>query len=319
MAQARCWTGNCNDGADTIPTIHDQSEVTHYIGRGWQDDYSDRLFVNVENQTATTMAWQSANGTVTFINAGGTWKSWSGRYELIDRGANPSDGLGRWVIRTTDSDAPRLIWSFEEFAFTSYSGNVYTLGRLRRHAILTSNLSDLGGQYGYTVTWTSAGTISNVVDSIGRELDFTYYSPPPDNGITRSRSISQVSYKASPTATPVAVVAVTMTPDNQFLDRVQKVGVGGYTRFLYYTVPVGQTCVNCGSLITDIVTPGDGAASTPAIQASVMSTEIVLEHNDYGPDPFATDYLIGTHTKYPGREYGYTYPTSTSTIQFDLH
>ncbi|HYD00904.1 MAG TPA: hypothetical protein VEB22_06720, partial [Phycisphaerales bacterium] len=137
------------------------------------DNFSDRLYVSVYGKPATSIiTWQSQNGTVTFSAATG-WKSWSGRYELIDRCAppnpctlgllgalNPSDGVGRWIVRTTDSSAPRQMWAFEEFGYTSYGGAayVYKLGRLRRRALLTSDLSNVAGRYNYTVDWATNGT-----------------------------------------------------------------------------------------------------------------------------------------------------------------
>lgn len=325
-AQGRCPLASCPGGvgADTVPTIHNQNEVTHFVGAGWLDNYSDRLYVHVENENSTTITWQSIGGTVTFQNVGGLWKSWGGKFELIDRGTPaPSDGYGRWVVRTTDTSKARLIWSFEEFTYTSYSSVALTLGRLRRHAILGSNLSNLTGTYGYTVNWTAAGptaTLSSVVDSLSREYDFTYYSPPPTNGVTVSRSLAQVIYKPSAGSPAQPVVSLQMALDNLRLDRVSSPGAAGYTRFLYYTPGSAITCDHCANLITDIVSAGT-STSTPAIQAPIdTSHEVVLEHDDYGAygAPFATNILVGTHTRYPGHEYAYLYPSATTTTQYDL-
>jgi YD repeat-containing protein len=305
-----------NGVQDPVPTIHDQEETTYYFGKGWLDDFGDRLYINVKNKQPDKMTWQSRHATVTFTAASG-WKSWSGKYELIDRGPNPADGFGRWVVRTTDTSAPREMWSFEEYTYTSYSTPVttYTLGRLRRHALLTSNLTNLTGRYGFTLTWAADGTLANVVDSLTRELDFFYYSPPPDGGITRSKSLSRIQYRPASAGVATDVVTLQMTSDNQYLDRVIKSGLGGYTRFLYLRNAQTQ-CRHCGALMSDVIVPGDAASSTPVAQAPLMSTEIALEHNDYAPT--SAGVMRGSYAKYPGREYAYQWGNQTS-IQFDLH
>ncbi|HEX5059988.1 MAG TPA: hypothetical protein VFV99_11545, partial [Kofleriaceae bacterium] len=41
-------------GSDTGPTIHHSNEVTHFLGSGWVDDYSDRLFLNVRDKAVSS-------------------------------------------------------------------------------------------------------------------------------------------------------------------------------------------------------------------------------------------------------------------------
>lgn len=313
------------------PVIHHSQEDTHFVGTGWLDNFGDRLYVTAPNTAATQISWAGQNGTVTFINKAGVWTSFSGTYELIDRGAAPADGLGRWVVRTTNAAAPRQIWAFEEFTYAPYGGGTtQRLGRLRRRAMLTSNLSDLTGRYGFTVTWTAAGTIDNATDTLGRILRFDYTNetecvqtdPNPPHACTateiRSIRLSAVRYQPSTTATAVVVATLqtTAAPANTRLERVERPAIAGYTRFLYLDAASTATCVHCAGLLTDVIVPGDAAAATPAPSAPVMASEVVREHDDYGPGP-SPSVLVGVHSKAPGREYAYEY-SSTTTKQFDL-
>ncbi|MDQ3341016.1 MAG: hypothetical protein M4D80_38145 [Myxococcota bacterium] len=307
-----------NGTQDTVPKIHDHDEETHFLGNGWQDSFSDRLFINTRNKPATLITWRSMNGTVTFSASSG-WKSWNGKYELIDRGANPADGLGRWVVRTTDSSGPRQIWAFDEFTYDSYGGSqyVYALGRLRRRALLTSNLANLTGRYGYTIDWTSTGVIDKVTDTLGREISISYRQTT-NGSVTTSRTVNEVRYRPAAAATQLVVASLTFDPRNALLDRATRPGVSGYTRFLYWNSPPSD-CQLCGSALTDVLVPGPLTTSTPTTQAPPLASEIALEHNEYTTAVF-TNYKIplASKSKYPGREYAYTHSTGSST-QFDLH
>ena len=305
-----------NGTQDTVPKIHDHDEETHFLGQGWQDSFSDRLFIATRNKPSNTITWRSMNGTVTFTSSNG-WKSWNGKYELIDRGTNPADGFGRWVVRTTDSSGPRQIWAFDEFAYTSYGGVQYTLGRLRRRAVLTSNLANLTGRYGYTIDWTSTGLIDKITDTLGREVSIVYRQTTNGSNTT-SRTVNEVRYKATPTATQILVATLTFDPRNALLDRATRPGVSGYTRFLYWNSGPDD-CALCGSALTDVLVPGPLTTSTPATQAPPQSSEVALEHNEYTTSVFANYKLpLALKSRYPGREYAYQHSTGTST-QFDLH
>lgn len=311
---------------DPEPTIHHSDETTHFIGNGWLDDYSDRLFVNVRNQSTDKITWQRRDATITFSSASG-WKSAGGKFELIDRGPNPAqrtptgdDGYGRWVVRTTDSHARREIWAFEEHTYVDYGSatTTYTLGRLRRRALLTSSLTDLNGRYGFTISWTPSGTLEKAVDSIGRELRFFYVpvTDPSNSNIIRSRRLSYVQYRPSATASIWNVVRLSMTQDKTRLDKVEQIGTSKYTRFLYMQSPPSG-CPNCTSLVVAVIGPGTGPGSTPAIQAPLQIGEVALEENWYGQS-LASSRYIGIRSRYPGREYAHEYGINLAT-QFDLH
>jgi len=318
-------TRTVNGIADTQPTIHHEDEATHYLGTRWLDNYSDRLFINVFGKPTDTITWQSQNGTVTFSASTG-WKSWSGRYELIDRGANPADGFGRWVVRTTDAAAARQVWTFEEFTYTSYGGAsyVYTLGRLKRRALLTSNLTNLTGRYGYTINWLANGTIDRAVDTLGRELIFVYDAPPPVGGRTYRRSLRTIQYRA-PGGTAQSVVQLYTDISNTVLDRVVRVGQPWwYTRFLYKTFPLGTNCVNCGALLTSVIVPGPNrpldAGQNPVIPSelqAMQSWEIELEGHEFAPSPSAAEIMVAVGSRYPGRRFGYQWSAGSAT-QLDL-
>ncbi|MEO7730171.1 MAG: hypothetical protein ABIY55_04305, partial [Kofleriaceae bacterium] len=234
------------------------------------------------------------------------------------------------MVRSSDPAMPRQAWAFEEFTYAPYAGGAaQTLGRLRRRAVLNSNPADLVGRYGFTVTWT-AGTIDNATDTLGRILRFDYANetecvqtdPSPPHAClrleTRSIRLAAVRYQSNVAAASVVVAALqtTAAPDNTRLERIERPAVAGYTRFLYQLDPSSSFCVHCAALLTDVIVPGDAAAATPGPLAPVMASEIVLEHDDYGPGPSAS-VLVGVHSKSPGREFAYEY-AGTTTTQFDL-
>ena len=181
---------------DVGPTIHHSEEDGHFVGRGWLDNYHDRLLIDVFNLPQNTITWIGQDGTVTFTLSGGVWSTPSGKYVVVDRGASPADGYGRWVVMTSDTSAPREAWAFEEFTYAPYNGTAsHRMARLRRHALLTSDTANLTGRYGLNITWTSIAvttggsppvpvaitpaqqpdpTISMIEDTLGRRLYFTY-------------------------------------------------------------------------------------------------------------------------------------------------
>jgi RHS repeat-associated protein len=323
-----------NGVRDEWPAIHQSQQDTHYIGLGWLDNFSDRLQIAAPNKPDTQITWTSQNGTVTFSKVGAFWRSWSGKYELIDRGPSPEDGMGRWVVRTVDSSAPRRIWAFEEFTYKHYNGSANkALGRLRRNAILTSNTSDLMGRYGFTINWSPQGTITDAIDTLGRQILFNYVDEtecveqipnelPPNNCAsiaTIATRLGSVQYKphSMATAATIAALQIENTTHHARLERVARPAMAGYTRFLYSDIPPGSGCNNCGALLTDVIVPGDAAVSTPGPLAPVLATETVLEHDEYGRSPGGSA-MVGIYSKAHGREYAYEY-TPTKTTQFDLH
>src|SRR5204862_3585633 len=62
-----------NGTQDTVPTIHHHDEVTHFVGTGWHDSFSDRLYIATRNKSSSRITWTSINGTVTFSESNG-WK-----------------------------------------------------------------------------------------------------------------------------------------------------------------------------------------------------------------------------------------------------
>ena len=316
---------NIDGTAAADPLIHHSEEATHYLGSGWLDDYSDRLYLNVRNKPISDppvqgerITWQHRMGTVTFVYSSGAWRSGGGKFELIDRAPNaphtpPADGLGRWVVRTVDSTAPRLIWTFEETSNTDWAGISFGLGRLKRHALLTSNLADLNGRYGFTVSWNANGTIANATDSLGRQLIFSY-STVSASGI---RTLAGIAYKPAASAAVTPLVELQMSQDR--LERVRRIDSSSYTRFLYYTT-APPDCENCSLLITAVLQPGPGPLSTPLAMAPKLSTEIAIEQNSYGkpPLPLYQGRYIGTASSSPGRSYAYKHEVDKTT-QYDLN
>ena len=83
---------------EPAPTIHNFDEDNHFVGRGWLDNFQDRLVFPATGTNLPPSSWVSDHATVTF----GAGSSFSGRYEFIDRGAAVPAGQGRYVIRTRD-------------------------------------------------------------------------------------------------------------------------------------------------------------------------------------------------------------------------
>lgn len=310
--------------AETEPTIHSADESTYFVGKGWSDEFSDRLYVDIKNKDADVIVWQRRNGSVTFT-AAENWTSFGGKYELVDRGVSPGDAFGRWLIRTTDPTQPTKIWTFESLTYTDYASTslVYTLGRLKRHAVLAPSSTNLEGRYGFTLTWASSGTLTQVEDSFGRRFEFAYRTlvRRENNQVVAilSRSLETVSYRPGPGAVAVPIVVLQMTGDNQLLDRVGRPGGTSYTRFRYVSIPTG------GTVVSQIIAPGEGTAATPAQQEPALEGEVVLEENVYGPAYPAGaglysgwDGFVGIESRYPGRHYAYEY-TASETTQLDLH
>lgn len=303
---------------DSEPTIHHADETTHFLGHGWQDNLSDRLLIETRFKPSDVVAWQSINGTVTFSAANG-WRSRGGKYELIDRGA-PTDGFGRWMVRSTDLHAPRQVWVFEERSFTSYGGPHYKIARLRRRSTAGSAGADAVGRYGYTINWTSSGTISHVADTLGRQLVFNYYSSPAVGGIVRTRHLSSISYKVQSDAPAITVAAFQMTPELSRLDRVTSTDDTHYHRFLYWESPT-PGCTRCWGMITDVLAPFSPPSTTPGVGAPRQAFEVAIEQNLYTPGLVGgTSYpsALGTYSKGSAREYAYEHRAERTT-QFDLH
>ncbi|MBA3405257.1 MAG: hypothetical protein H0U13_11350 [Gemmatimonadaceae bacterium] len=290
------------------PAIRHSDERRHFLGFGWTDSFGDRLMLTARGLHSSTKTWVSIRGVVTFVQAAGAWKSTSGRFELIDRGVN--DSFGRWMVRTTDTHAPRQVWTFEEVTYTSLDNFSESVGRLRRHA-LTSGGADVQGFYGYNVNWSSSGVISNIVDSLGRELIYSYSAGAPYEAVT------SVSYRPAPGASSSVVAEFFYADGRRLLDRVTRTGVGGYTRFLYWQ-NAPTSCLGCNDLLTDVIVNKTNAPTTPAAQAPLGSSEVSLEHHDFQPTTDGTRPLV-LRTAGPSEAYAYEWDQGTSSgIQFDL-
>lgn len=313
-------------GVEVQPMIHTADEATYFIGSGWLDDFGDRLYVDIKRKADGVIVWQRRDGSVTFAQSNG-WKSYGGRFQLIDHCAIgcdgvTSDGYGRWDVRTTDPSNATKIWTFEAQAYSDYGSSAlnYTLGRLKRHAVLAAGATDRIGSYGFTLSWDANSVLQSVQDTIGRRLEFSYHEVK-SAGTVISRSLQSVAYRPTAGGNLFPVVQLQLTKDSLLLDRVDRAAPTSshYTRFRYTRFP------NMGPLITQIIGPGTGASATPAEQAQTLPGEVILEENSYSPAyPFGGtgsyqgwDGIIGTESRYPGRHYAYEY--SGGTTQFDLN
>jgi hypothetical protein len=298
----------------TGPVVRRQDEYTHFLGQGFIDNVSDRLVIEVPGQDADTVGWVRADGVTTFNRVPSTnrYESAGGRFQLLDRGSGQAP---RWVVTSTDTSRTTQVWGFEEFSIVTYGGNAGRLARLTRRSLSASWL-DITGFYGYDVAWTSDGRVDNVVDTLGRELRYIYSSVLV-NGVIERWQLDTIRFVVAPTTTPIDVAKFRYRVGYDLLERVERPGVPGYSRFLYFRDPPGPpTCPNCGGLLTDVIAASI-AAATPAPGAPVQSTETVVEHHDY---EFTTDGSRprAMRSRGPGRSYAYKYAGSVTT-QYDLH
>lgn len=311
-----------NGVQDTISKIHHSDETIHFYGMGWLDNFSDRLYFLYDNQVLTRVTWRSMRGIVTFKNTAG-WKSTSGKYELVNR-LNPTDGLGQWVIQTTDTQAPRKTWAFEEVTFTTLENASETITRLKRHSLtkdtITATTTTIQDFYGFTVSWTADSTIEKVVDTLSRELQFTYASLPSGcSGTACSyRIVTGLRYKphsSSPTTYDAATISYAY--DGQVLDRVSQVGSGTYKRFLYWQPT--STCPNCSKLMSDVIVPGT-SGTAPGPQAPVLADEVVLEHHDFTIEGTLGMRPRAIGSRGPSRHYAYVWQDGSALVtQLDLN
>jgi hypothetical protein len=288
---------------ETDPTIHHSDEVIHDYGHGWRDDFSDRLNISVAQLPSGTITWTNMTGIVTFTNVGGQWKSTGDKFQLTDRGANPSDGFGRWVIQSTDTHAPRRTWAFEELQYTSLDNTLERIGRLKRRS-LTAVASSITGYYGFTLTWSADGGLASVTDTLNRSLIF----------VRAGGKVTGIRYQPKLSSAQFDVASLWYAGPR--LDRVEPFGTSAYKRFLYWLAP--PTCNNCKNLLTDVIVPGAGTASTPAVEAPIGATEVVLEHHVFEESPTSRPRAI--ESSGPGRHYSYSWNDATGTgTQFDLN
>lgn len=309
---------------DTQPTMHGITETLHFLGDQWIDNWADRLVIGGTMSPANIVTWQGFGRTVTFVRQGVTsiYLSNAGVYRLEDRGA----GSPRWVITEAGAGAgPSQQWGFDEFTFPGVNGQSYRVANLARRAI-TAGPSDFVGYYSLTVVRTSSSDdrIVRIYDSFGRELRYTYSALSiGGSSATAFYRLASVGFAPSSTAASVPIATFQYTKlggsahDDLglYLDRVDY--GAGYRRFRYmHTLP---DCGDCRGMLTDVIAPTTALTST-AIEADLLTTEVVQESHDYEltGDPVVTGVAPrALASSGPGQSFAYVYGTNTAT-QYDL-
>jgi YD repeat-containing protein len=302
---------------DSVPTVHSLAEDIHYLGSNWIDNMSDKLILTGTTNPAGTITWVGSNRLVTFtLVSGSTYKSTTGQYTLVDRGA----ATPKWVVTAVDAGSePHQQWGFTEATYTRITDlavdPTFKVAHLVRRAV-TSGPSDYTGFYAITIARLSDNRIDTVTDTLGHQFHYLYQGA---NGGKFYR-LTGVDYIAYPSASPVPVLTLTYSSlggtHNAFggihLDRIEMTGT--YRRFKYLTF--SGACPKCDGLLTDVIAPKTAIVSTTP-QAPIQATEVVLEHHDYENAPYSNVRPRAIRSSGPGRSFAYVYGAN-STLQFDL-
>jgi hypothetical protein len=267
-----------------LPLIRFPIEDNHFMGHGWLDNYSDRLMLN----GPTRVAWQSIDAVITFEGSGTAKLSHAKKYALVDRGAGTAP---RYVVSTMSALGTREYWEFSEFALPQGAPILW----------LTARGTDAG--YRIDIQRLADGRRSEIVDSFGRRLRFTYSAG-------RSYRLARMTLAiANGPETDVATFSYTADGD---LDRIEHAGT--YHRFVYRAGPSGTSGLG-NALLGEVIVPVSQLASV-APGAPAQPDEMVVEGHQY---VFAAGQLPrGARTYGPGREWAYVYSGAT-TVQLDLH
>jgi hypothetical protein len=201
--------------------------------------------------------------------------------------------------------------------YTTYDQHTEVIGRLRRRALVTAP-TDVVGFYGYTINWSSNGTIADVTDSLGRQITFQYLGWPAgcSAGNCSYNTLVGISSKHSlGAAFPVATF--TQAQSGQVLHYVQPVGVGTYKRFRYLEDPLAD-CKSCSQLLTDVIVPISGATPPASVGAPLGPNEVAFEHHVFEISP-ETRRPRAIESAGPGRRFAYDWDdASRSGVQYDL-
>jgi RHS repeat-associated protein len=329
-------------GFHPVPAIDDsirsEEDSHHFLGKGWFDAYSDRLYLHRRDknapsvaETPSTIVWQSFHMSRTFTlqQTGLPYSRYTTAnddFELRDYGSGATPRYQ--IIRA----GAIKIWEFNPITFTTLakSGTTPLQGRiadLSRIAIPADTATFDGGYEVNINRVTNSGKISNVYDSLGRELSFTYTET---SGFTR---LATVSYRPSSSLAPV--VALTFSyhegsknestvevGHNTLLDRIAIEPEFGntYYRFSYRTALNSSTCKDCYGLLLKVIVPD----SYPLTSAPYdTARESVLEGHEYYDTSAGAERARAKLSYGLGRRWAYRYDLcfgdSCNTRQFDLN
>lgn len=291
------------------PLIQMTNQTNNYIGDGWSDIYSDRLYVHAPSAGETIPAnpsvinWQSFDLSRTFhfvsiVSGYGRYVTAGGDYELRDYGVGVTPRFR--IIQLQQLK----VWEFSAYTFTSPQNNPGMIGLLSKISV-PANETTFGGGYYVSISRDIYGRINYVEDPFGRRIQFVHSQPDydpadPDSTFPHIEAIDLVPGPGLPS---VPVATFEYLRDAVVLGAIHMADErrGGYYRFHYkpWRRQDGQVaCATCRGLLAEIIVPAVQPTSSPAIECAITGSppcqtcldedgcplgdnEFVLEGHDY--------------------------------------
>jgi YD repeat-containing protein len=295
-------------GTATLPVaVRFESQDVHFVGYGFLDNYSDRIF-----KRGSQYVWMSDHAIITFDPTGqtGQYRSRGNRYLLSDQGIGTTP---RMIVSSTSQAEVHRRWTFNAFS-SAPTPEFYVIATYKT-AVTTSGSDG----YGWTISRLPDGRLLKVVDTLGRELRFTYEFKGQNTPHNFFR-VTNISFATSATA-PISFTATLSYFDVNTLERID-LGQGRYTRFRY-DMSHRDFCPRCNRVLSEVIVPVTNTTS-PAKGVPAMTGEVVTEGHEYdyyiandGVPSFRAKRSYG-----PGRDWYYLWPThgvNSSVTQLDLH
>ena len=292
------------------PEIKMEDQETHFVGFGFLDSYSDRIF-----KRGTQYVWVSDRNILTFDPAGGSqFKTPGNRYLLVDQGVGASPRL---IVTSSSPHELRQRWTFK--TFTYQPGGIAPAPEYYLVDSYKVNTDTAGsGGYGWTITRLGTdGRIDKVIDTLSRELRFSYQTV-----YNRFWRVSQIKFASNPADSGTVVASLFYTANNS-LERISY-AENRYTRFRYDTSGTAMAwCPRCAHLLTEVIVPFS-SGTPPAPGSPATSSELIVEGHEYeyyvasdGVKAYRVRRSFG-----PPRSWFYNWPSfgpNGSVTQLDLH
>jgi YD repeat-containing protein len=304
-----------------LPLITIDSQTNNYLGMGWVDIYSDRLYVHSPTAGESippnppAISWQSFDLSRTFyfvsiVSGYGRYTTAEGDYELRDYGVGANPRFR--IIRLRQLK----VWEFSAYTFTSPQNNQGMIGWLTKISV-PANATTFASGYYVTISRDTYGRMTSVQDPFGRRLEFIHSQPTsPEAEDPRFPHIDAVDLVAGAGASPVRIATL------QYLDDASLLGAihledgrrGDYYRFNYqpWRSQNGDViCETCRGLLAQVIVPTAEPGTSPAVDCTIVDpsadgcpvgdNEMVLEGHEFDEQRRAV------LTYGPGARFGYVH------------